>query len=168
MNNINVGDTAFMIFSTALVMLMTPGLALFYGGMVRRKNVLSTTAKSYAAIAIVSVQWLLIGYTLCFGKDIGGFIGNFQWLGLKGVGFAPNADYAATIPQQLFMLFQLMFAVRICTKCRLCSYYPTTTIYVIPAYVCSNNSSFNIRSSCRKNKLFGIFNFYSSLVNLSL
>jgi Amt family ammonium transporter len=111
MNNINVGDTAFMIFSTALVMIMTPGLALFYGGMVRGKNVLSTTAKSYASIAIVSIQWILIGYTLCFGKDIGGFIGNLQWLGLKGVGFAPNADYAATIPQQVFVLFQLMFAI---------------------------------------------------------
>lgn len=111
MNNINGADTTFMIFATALVMLMTPGLALFYGGMVRKKNVLSTTAKSYSAIAIVSIQWLLIGYTLCFGKDIGGFIGNFQWLGLSGVGFAPNADYAATIPQQVFMLFQLMFAI---------------------------------------------------------
>jgi Amt family ammonium transporter len=111
MNNINGADTAFMIFATALVMLMTPGLALFYGGMVRKKNVLSTTAKSYAAIAIVSIQWVLIGYTFCFGKDIGGVIGNLQWLGLKGVGFAPNADYAATIPQQIFMLFQLMFAI---------------------------------------------------------
>lgn len=111
MNNVNIGDTSFMILSTVLVMLMTPALSLFYAGMVRRKNVLSTTAKSYAAMAIISVQWILIGYTLCFGKDIGGFIGNLQWLGLHGVGFAPNADYAATIPQQLFMLFQLMFAI---------------------------------------------------------
>lgn len=111
MNNINGADTTFVIFSTALVLLMTPGLALFYGGMVRRKNVLSTTAKSYAAMAIISIQWLLIGYTLCFGKDIGGFIGNLKWLGLNGVGFAPNADYAATIPQQAFVLFQLMFAI---------------------------------------------------------
>ncbi|MDF2883327.1 MAG: ammonia channel protein [Clostridiaceae bacterium] len=111
MNNINAADTTFMILSTVLVLLMTPGLALFYGGMVRRKNVLSTMAKSYSAIAIVSVQWILIGYTLCFGKDIGGFIGNFQFLGLHGVGFSPNADYAATIPHQMFILFQLMFAI---------------------------------------------------------
>ncbi|MBC2581475.1 ammonium transporter [Clostridium sp. DJ247] len=111
MNNINAADTTFMIFSTALVMLMTPGLALFYGGMVRRKNVLSTTMHSYAAMAIVSIQWILIGYTLSFGTDIGGFIGNLQWVGLNGVGYAPNADYAATIPHQVFMLFQLMFAL---------------------------------------------------------
>ncbi len=111
MNNINGADTGFIIFATTLVMLMTPGLALFYGGMVRRKNVLSTTMHSYAAVAIISIQWILLGYTLCFGKDIGGFIGNFQWLGLNGVSFKPNADYAATIPHQLFMLFQLMFAI---------------------------------------------------------
>jgi Amt family ammonium transporter len=111
MNNINAADTTFMILSTVLVLLMTPGLALFYGGMVRRKNVLNTIAKSYSAIAIISVQWILIGYTLCFGKDIGGFIGNLQFLGLHGVGFAPNADYAATIPHQMFILFQLMFAI---------------------------------------------------------
>ncbi|NMM61790.1 ammonium transporter [Clostridium sp. P21] len=111
MNNINAADTGFIIFATTLVMLMTPGLALFYGGMVRRKNVLSTTMQSYGAVAVISIQWVLIGYTLCFGKDISGFIGNFQWLGLNGVGFKPNADYAATIPHQLFMLFQLMFAI---------------------------------------------------------
>ncbi|WP_010239816.1 ammonium transporter [Clostridium arbusti] len=109
--NVNSGDTAFVIIAAALVMLMTPGLALFYGGMVRRKNVLSTTMHSYAALAIVSIQWIFIGYTLCFGSDIGGIIGNFKFLGLDGVGFAPNADYAATIPQQVFMLFQLMFAI---------------------------------------------------------
>jgi Amt family ammonium transporter len=111
MNGVNGADTVFVIFSTALVMLMTPALALFYGGMVRKKNVLSTTMHSYAAVAIVSLQWILIGYTLAFGKDISGLIGNFQFAGLKGVGFAPNADYAATIPQQAFMLFQLMFAI---------------------------------------------------------
>ncbi|MCB2295685.1 ammonium transporter [Clostridium algoriphilum] len=107
----NAADTSFVIFATALVMLMTPGLALFYGGMVRRKNVLSTTVHSYATMAIVSIQWVLIGYTLCFGKDFAGFIGNFQFLGLQGVGFLPNANYAATIPQSVFMLFQLMFAI---------------------------------------------------------
>ncbi len=111
MNGVNAADTSFVIFATALVMLMTPGLALFYGGMVRRKNVLSTTMHSYAAMVVVSLQWVLIGYTLCFGKDFAGFLGNFQFLGLQGVGFLPNANYAATIPQSAFMLFQLMFAI---------------------------------------------------------
>jgi len=111
MNAVNAADTSFIIFATALVMLMTPGLALFYGGMVRKKNVLSTTVHSYAAMVIVSIQWVLIGYTLCFGKDFAGFIGNFQFLGLQGVGFLPNINYATTIPQSVFMLFQLMFAI---------------------------------------------------------
>ncbi|MCB2295683.1 ammonium transporter [Clostridium algoriphilum] len=111
MNGVNAADTSFIIFATALVMLMTPGLALFYGGMVRRKNVLSTTVHSYTAMVIVSLQWVIVGYTLCFGKDFAGFIGNFQFLGLQGVGFLPNANYAATIPQSVFMLFQLMFAI---------------------------------------------------------
>ncbi|QAA31600.1 ammonium transporter [Clostridium manihotivorum] len=111
MNGVNGADTTFVIFATALVMLMTPGLALFYGGMVRRKNVLSTTMHSYAAVVIVSVQWILIGYTLCFGSDFAGIIGKFNFLGLNGVTFAPNADYAGTIPHQAFMLFQLMFAI---------------------------------------------------------
>ena len=111
MKAINAADTSFVIFATLLVMLMTPGLALFYGGLVRRKNVLSTTVHSYAAMAIVSIQWILIGYTLCFGKDFAGLIGDFQFIGLNGVGFLPNADYASTIPQSLFMLFQLMFAI---------------------------------------------------------
>jgi len=111
MNTVNAADTSFIIFATALVMLMTPGLALFYGGMVRRKNVLSTTVHSYTAMVIISIQWVLIGYTLCFGKNFVGFIGNFQFLGLHGVGFLPNPDYATTIPQSVFMLFQLMFAI---------------------------------------------------------
>jgi Amt family ammonium transporter len=111
MNNISLVDTSFIIFASALVMLMTPGLALFYGGMVRRKNVLSTTFHSYAAIAIISIQWVLIGYTLCFGQDIFGFVGDFKFLFLNGVGYQPNADYAATIPHALFMLFQLKFAI---------------------------------------------------------
>ncbi|EDK32484.1 Ammonium transporter [Clostridium kluyveri DSM 555] len=92
-------------------MIMTPGLALFYGGMVRGKNTLNSTLHSYSALAVISIQWILIGYTLCFGNNIGGFIGGFNFAGLKGVGFAPNADYAATIPQQVFMMFQLMFAI---------------------------------------------------------
>lgn len=104
-------DIVFMVFSTALVLFMTPGLALFYGGMVKSKNVLSTTMHSYAAIAIVSIQWILIGYTLAFGGNHAGLIGDFRWLGLHGVGYAPNVNYAATIPHQMFMLFQLMFAI---------------------------------------------------------
>ncbi len=111
MNNINGADTTFLILSTVLVMIMTPGLSLFYGGMVRKKNVLSTTAKSYSALVVISIQWILVGYTLCFGQDINGLIGGFNFLGLKGVGFTPNPDYSATIPHQLFMLFQLMFAI---------------------------------------------------------
>lgn len=102
-------DIVFMIFSTALVMLMTPGLALFYGGMVNKKNVLNTTSHSYIAMVLISLQWILFGYSLAFGK--GSIIGGFEFFGLNGVGAAANADYAATIPHQLFMLFQLMFAI---------------------------------------------------------
>ena len=111
MTNINGADTTFIIFCTAMVMLMTPGLALFYSGMVRRKNVLNTTFHSYAAIAIISLQWILIGYSLAFSGNNFGIIGDLKWVGLNGVGFAPNPDYAATIPHQLFMLFQMMFAI---------------------------------------------------------
>lgn len=109
--NINGADTVFVIICAALVMIMTPGLALFYGGMVRGKNTLNSTLHSYSALAVISIQWILIGYTLCFGTDIGGIIGGFNFAGLKGVGFAPNPDYAGTIPQQVYMLFQLMFAI---------------------------------------------------------
>jgi Amt family ammonium transporter len=109
---INSGDTAWMLVSTALVMAMTaPGLALFYGGLVRRKNVLSTMMQSFFLLCLVSVQWVLFGYSLAFGPDVGHFIGNLSWVGLKGVGLAPNPDYAATIPHQLFMVYQMMFAV---------------------------------------------------------
>jgi Amt family ammonium transporter len=108
---IDSGDTAWILVSTALVMLMTPGLALFYGGMVRRKNVLGTMMHSFIAIALVSVQWILFGYSLSFGPDIRGIIGNLSWAGLQGVGFAPNADYAPTIPHLTFMIYQMMFAV---------------------------------------------------------
>ena len=100
-----------MLVSTALVMLMTPGLALFYGGMVRRKNVLGTVMQSFVALGVVSVQWVLFGYSLAFGPDIGHVIGGLQWAGLRGVGLEPNPDYAATVPHQLFMIFQMMFAV---------------------------------------------------------
>jgi Amt family ammonium transporter len=108
---IDTGDTAWLLMSTALVMLMTPGLALFYGGMVRQKNVLGTLMQSFIALGIVTVQWVLIGYSLAFGPDIGHIIGGLQWAGLRGVGLEPNPDYAATVPHQAFMIFQMMFAV---------------------------------------------------------
>ena len=108
---IDTGDTAWILVSTALVMLMTPGLALFYAGMVRRKNVLGTIMHSFIAIALVSLQWILVGYSLSFGPDIKGIIGNLSWAGLSGVGLTPNADYAPTIPHLLFMAYQMMFAV---------------------------------------------------------
>jgi Amt family ammonium transporter len=111
MSNINYVDSSFIIFAAALVMLMTPGLALFYGGLVRRKNVLSTAMHSYLSIAVISIQWIIIGYTLSFGGDIGGIIGNLKYAFLNNVGFAPNVDYAPNLPHQLFMLFQLKFAI---------------------------------------------------------
>ncbi len=108
---IDAGDTAFVLVSAALVMLMTPGLAMFYGGMARRKNVLGTIMHSFIAIAIVSVQWVLLGYSLSFGPDIGGIIGGLDWTFLRGVGTAPNMDYAPTVPHLAFMIYQAMFAV---------------------------------------------------------
>ena len=108
---IDTGDTAFVLLSAALVMLMTPGLAMFYGGMVRKKNVLGTLMHSFIAIALVSVQWILFGYSLSFGPDIQGMIGSLDWIGLRGVGIDPNPDYAATIPHMAFMIYQAMFAV---------------------------------------------------------
>ncbi|MDM5238048.1 ammonia channel protein [Bacillus cereus] len=107
----SMGDTVFMFVTTVMVMLMTPGLALFYGGMVRSKNVLSTTMHSYSAMAIVSIQWVMIGYSLSFGPDWHGLIGTLDWFGLNGVTYAPNPDYSSTIPHNLFMMFQLMFAI---------------------------------------------------------
>ncbi len=108
---IDTGDTAWMLTSAALVLLMTPGLALFYGGMVRSKNVLGTIMHSFIIIAIVSVQWVLWGYSLAFGPDVGGIIGNLSWFGLNGVGLDPYPDYAATVPHQAFMIYQAMFAI---------------------------------------------------------
>jgi Amt family ammonium transporter len=111
-SKINTGDTAWVLTSTALVLLMTaPGLALFYGGMSRSKNALGTVMQSFIVLALISIQWLLWGYSLAFGPDIGGVIGGFDWFGLNGVGLEPNPDYGATIPHQTFMLFQMMFAV---------------------------------------------------------
>lgn len=111
MPEINTGDTAWVLTSAALVMLMTPALGFFYGGLVRRKNVLATIMHSFFILALISVQWALWGYTLAFGPDKGGIIGGLDWLGLKGVGAEPNPDYAATIPHSAFMIFQCMFAV---------------------------------------------------------
>lgn len=111
MNNINTGDTAWLLISTGLVMLMTPALGFFYGGLVRKKNVLSTIMHSFFILALISVQWVLFGYSLAFGPDRNGFIGSLSWIGLNGVGLAPNTDYAATVPHLAFMAFQMMFAV---------------------------------------------------------
>jgi len=111
MAEIDTGDTAWMIVSTALVMLMTPGLAFFYGGLVRWKNVLSIMMQCFMLLGVMSIQWVVFGYSLAFGPDHGGFIGDFSWAALIGVGAEPNADYAATIPHTLFMVFQMMFAV---------------------------------------------------------
>ena len=109
-SKVDSGDTAWILISAALVMLMTPGLALFYGGMVRRKNVLGTIMHSFIAIALVSMQWILIGYTLSFGPDIKGIIGGLDWIGLNGVGVEPS-KYAPTVPHLAFMIYQAMFAV---------------------------------------------------------
>ena len=110
---INGADTAWVLLSTALVMLMTPALGLFYGGLVRQKNVLSTIMHSFFMLALISVQWVLVGYSLAFGPDVGGMgiIGGLDWVGLRGVGMEPNPTYAATIPHQAFMVYQMMFAV---------------------------------------------------------
>lgn len=107
----DTGDTGFIMMCTALVFIMTPGLAFFYGGMVRKKNVLSTLMHSWVVIGIMSLQWILVGYTLAFGPDYHGLIGGLDWMGLKGVGMDPNPDYAATLPAIVFMGFQMMFAV---------------------------------------------------------
>ena len=108
---IDSGDTAWVLTSSALVLLMTvPGLALFYGGLVRRKNVLAMLMQSFVILALVSVQWVLWGYSLAFAPGTG-FVGSLEWVGLRGVGLDPYPDYAATIPHQAFMIFQAMFAV---------------------------------------------------------
>ncbi|MEE4135030.1 MAG: ammonium transporter, partial [Desulforhopalus sp.] len=104
-------DTAFILAAAGLVMLMTPGLALFYGGMVRRKNVLGTIMQSIILISLVSLQWVYIGYSMAFGPTIGGFVGDLSWFALSGVGLAPSEDYATTIPQTVFMIYQCMFAI---------------------------------------------------------
>jgi Amt family ammonium transporter len=108
---VNTGDTAWLLISAALVMLMTPGLALFYGGMVRRKNVLSTIMMSFAFLGLVGLLWVLYGYSLSFGNDNAGIIGGLNFLGLNNVGQEPSAIYATTTPHLAFMIFQAMFAI---------------------------------------------------------
>ncbi|MCX5704422.1 MAG: ammonium transporter [Candidatus Omnitrophica bacterium] len=106
----NSGDTAWVLISSALVMLMTPGLAFFYGGMVRKKNVLSILMQCFIVLCLLSVQWVLYGYSISFAPSEG-FWGGFKWFSLNGVGLEPYADYAGTIPHQAFMIFQAMFAI---------------------------------------------------------
>jgi len=111
-SKIDKGDTAWMLTSTALVLMMTaPGLALFYGGMVRQKNALGTLMQSFIIMALISIQWVLWGYSLAFGPDKGGIIGGLEWIGLRGVGTEPFDAYSKTIPHQVFMAFQMMFAI---------------------------------------------------------
>src|ERR1035437_3437949 len=105
---INSGDTAWVIVATALVMLMTPAVGFFYGGMVKHKNVISVLQQTLAVIVLVSLQWVIIGYSLVFGKDAHGLIGGMTYFLLNNVGYTPNPDYAATIPHLAFMMFQAM------------------------------------------------------------
>lgn len=107
---INAGDTAWVMVSAGLVMLMTPALAFFYGGMVSRKNILAILMKCFACLSIILILWVLYGYSLAFAPG-NSFIGGLQWAGLKGVGFEPHPDYGATIPHTAFVIFQAMFAV---------------------------------------------------------
>jgi len=107
----NQADTAFVLVSAALVMLMTPGLALFYGGMVRSKNVLATLMENFILLGVMGLVWALWGYSLAFGPDLGHFIGNLDYLGLRGVGAEPFKTYSETIPHQTFMIYQAMFAI---------------------------------------------------------
>ncbi|HOS97417.1 MAG TPA: ammonium transporter [Deltaproteobacteria bacterium] len=108
---IDKADTAFVLISAALVMLMTPGLAIFYAGMVRAKNTLGTIMQSFILIGFISLEWVYLGYTLSFGPDVGGFIGDLSWIGLRSVSTAPHPSYGPTVPHLVFAVFQCMFAV---------------------------------------------------------
>ena len=108
---INLADSAFILICAAFVFLMTPGLAFFYGGMERRKNVLNTIMTSFFICGLASIMWVLIGYSLSFGNDFHGIVGGLNFFGMAGVGAAPNAAYASNIPQLLFAAFQMMFAI---------------------------------------------------------
>jgi len=107
----NTGDLAWVLIASSLIMLMTPAVGLFYGGMVRRKNVLSTLMLSFSALIVLTVQWVIYGYSLSFGPDINHIIGSFAWFGLHGIGSEPFAEYAKTIPHLAYMLFQMKFAI---------------------------------------------------------
>jgi Amt family ammonium transporter len=109
--SVDAGDTAWILVSAALVMLMTPGLGFFYAGLSRRKNVINLLTQCFISVAVVTVVWTLWGYSLAFGPDAGGYVGRLDWMFLRGVGGEPNTDYAPTIPHSAFMLFQLMFAI---------------------------------------------------------
>lgn len=111
MSTISAGDTAWVLISSALVLMMVPALAFFYGGMVRKKNILSTLNLNFIIMGLISIQWVLFGYSLAFGADFKGLIGGFDFLGLSGVGSAPNPAYAPTIPHLAFAAFQMMFAI---------------------------------------------------------
>ncbi len=111
MDKLNAGDTALVLISSALVALMTPGLAFFYGGLVRRKNVLSVMMQSFISMGVVTIIWVFFGFSLAFSGDNAGLIGNFDYVGLRGVGYAPNPTYAPTIPFLAYFLFQEMFAI---------------------------------------------------------
>ena len=108
---INTGDTAWVLLSAAFVFLMTPGLAFFYGGLVRKKNMLSVLMQCFMLMCIITLQWVIFGYSLSFGPDMKGMIGSLSWAGLHGVGMEPFAGYSATIPHQAFMIYQAMFAI---------------------------------------------------------
>jgi len=109
---IDKADTAWMLVSSAFVLLMTPGLAFFYGGMVNKRNIISTMLQSFIALGVVSILWVIVGFSLCFGDSIGGIIGNpFTYFNFRGVGLGPNPDFSETIPFLLFALFQLKFAI---------------------------------------------------------
>jgi ammonium transporter, Amt family len=108
---VDTGDTAWVLISAALVFLMTPGLAFFYGGLVRKKNMLSVLMQCFMLMCVITLQWVVFGYSLSFGPDIKGVIGSLSWAGLQGVGITPFADYSATVPHQAFMIYQAMFAI---------------------------------------------------------
>ena len=109
---IDSGDTAWMIVASAFVLLMTPGLAFFYGGMVSKKSVISTMLQSFVALGVISILWVIVGFSLAFGESIGGIIGNpITYFNFKGVTLSPNADFSDSIPFLIFALFQLKFAI---------------------------------------------------------
>ncbi len=109
---IDSGDTAWMLVSSALVLLMTPGLSFFYGGMIDKKNVISTMFQSFVALGVISVLWIIVGFSLAFGESMGGIVGNpMTYFAFQNVGLEPNPDFSSTIPFLLFSLFQLKFAI---------------------------------------------------------